>query len=44
MTDDKNAFRALLEKGSDATFLREMITKEAVKYVTFSRLGSQTPL
>ena len=25
MTDDKIALRALLEKGSDATFLREMI-------------------
>ena len=25
MTDDKTALRALLEKGSDATFLREMI-------------------
>ena len=25
MTDDKSAPRALLEKGSDATFLREMI-------------------
>ena len=25
MTDGKTAFRALLEKGSDATFLREMI-------------------
>ena len=25
MTDDKTAVRALLEKGSDATFLREMI-------------------
>ncbi len=25
MTDDKMALRALLEKGSDATFLREMI-------------------
>ena len=24
MTDDKIALRALLEKGSDATFLREM--------------------
>ena len=26
MTDDKSALRALLEKGSDATFLREMIS------------------
>jgi transposase-like protein len=26
MTDDKIALRALLEKGSDATFLREMIS------------------
>ena len=25
MTDDKITLRALLEKGSDATFLREMI-------------------
>ena len=25
MTDDKIALRTLLEKGSDATFLREMI-------------------
>ena len=25
MTDDKIALRALLEKGSDAAFLREMI-------------------
>jgi putative transposase len=25
MTDDKIALRALLEKGSDTTFLREMI-------------------
>lgn len=25
MTDDKIAFRMLLENGSDATFLREMI-------------------
>ena len=25
MTDDKIALRALLEKGSDMTFLREMI-------------------
>jgi hypothetical protein len=25
MTDDKIALRELLEKGSDATFLREMI-------------------
>lgn len=25
MTDDKSALRELLEKGSDATFLREMI-------------------
>ena len=28
MTDDKIALRALLEKGSDATFLREMIDAE----------------
>jgi hypothetical protein len=32
MTDDKIALRALLEKGSDTTFLREMcraVTKQA---------------
>lgn len=29
MTDDKIALRALLEKGSDATFLREMIGFDA---------------
>ena len=27
MTDDKTALRALLEKGSDATFLRDLTTE-----------------
>src|SRR5437763_15930397 len=38
MTDDKIALRTLLEKGSDATFLREMIGFAAQRWM---ELGSE---
>ncbi len=39
MTDDKIALRALLEKGSDATFLREMIGFAAERLIALETEG-----
>lgn len=39
MTDDKIALRALLEKGSDATFLREMIGFAAERLMALEAEG-----
>ena len=39
MTEDKIALRALLEKGSDATFLREMIGFAAQRLVELDAEG-----
>jgi transposase-like protein len=38
MTDDKIALRELLEKGSDTTFLREMISPDLIRGSAAERL------
>jgi hypothetical protein len=44
MTEDKIALRALLEKGSDATFLREMIGFAAERCVSACNWGPPDPV
>ena len=43
MTDDRIALRELLEKGSDATFLREMIGFAAHRLMELEAEGPAAP-